>query len=97
MQPVAIRIIDEKSPWHTSSETVFHNVLHITAFLMRFTFKNINNLHKICYNYKQESQQRVLGSSLPITGGGDTMTKFEKIYLIICILTLVVQIIDLCK
>ncbi len=47
--------------------------------------------------YKQESQQRVLGSSLPITGEGDTMTKFEKIYLIICILTLVVQIIDLCK
>lgn len=47
--------------------------------------------------YKKESQQRVLGSSLPITGGGDTMTKFEKIYLIICILTLVVQIIDLCK
>jgi hypothetical protein len=30
-------------------------------------------------------------------GGGDTMTKFEKIYLIILVLTLVVQIIELLK
>ncbi len=68
------------------------NEIHI-----KFLSLKVNNLHKICCTYKQENQQRVLGSSLPITGGGDTMTKFEKIYLIICILTLVVQIIDLCK
>ena len=38
-----------------------------------------------------------LGSSLPIIGGGGTMTKYEKISLIISILTLVVNIIALYK
>ena len=40
--------------------------------------------------YKQESQQRVLGSSLPITGGGDTMTPFEYLSLLIQFLMLVI-------
>ena len=38
-----------------------------------------------------------LGSSLPNMGGGGTMTKYEKISLIISILTLVVNIIALYK
>ena len=44
-----------------------------------------------------KSQQRELGSSLPIAGGGDIMTKYEKIALIISILSLVVDIIALYK
>lgn len=44
-----------------------------------------------------KGQQRELGSSLPIVGGGDTMTKYEKIALIISILSLVVDIITLYK
>ena len=38
-----------------------------------------------------------LGSSFPNMGGGGTMTKYEKISLIISILTLVVNIIALYK
>ena len=39
----------------------------------------------------------LLGSSLPIVGGGDTMTKYEKISLIISIASLAIQLIDLLK
>ena len=46
---------------------------------------------------KLESHQRELGSSLPIIGGGDSMTKFEKFYLIILTLKLLVHFIDLFK
>ena len=45
----------------------------------------------------KKSHQRELGSSLPTMGGGDTMTKYEKISLIISILSLVVNIIALYK
>ena len=45
----------------------------------------------------EKCHQRELGSSLPTMGGGDTMTKYEKISLIISILSLVVNIIALYK
>ena len=51
----------------------------------------------LCYNINMKGQQRELGSSLPIVGGGDIMTKYEKIALIISILSLVVDIIALYK
>lgn len=51
----------------------------------------------MCYNVNMKGQQRELGSSLPIAGGGDIMTKYEKIALIISILSLVVDIIALYK
>ena len=44
-----------------------------------------------------KGQQRELGSSLPIVGGGDIMTKYEKISLIISIASLAIQFIDLVK
>ena len=44
-----------------------------------------------------KSHQRELGSSLPIMGGGDSMTKFEKFYLIILSLELLIHFIDLFK
>lgn len=59
--------------------------------------KRINNMNILCYNVNMKGQQRELGSSLPIVGGGDTMTKYEKIALIISILSLVVDIIALYK
>lgn len=57
----------------------------------------INNANILCYDINMKSQQRELGSSLPIAGGGDIMTKYEKIALIISILSLVVDIIALYK
>ena len=39
----------------------------------------------------------LLGSSLPIMGGGGTMKKFRKIDILILILKLIVQLIDLLK
>ena len=36
----------------------------------------------------------LLGSSLPVTGGGGTMKKFRKIDLLILILKLLVHLID---
>ena len=39
----------------------------------------------------------LLGSSLPIAGGGDSMSKFEKIYLIILILELLINFANLLK
>lgn len=59
--------------------------------------KHINNMNILCYNINMKGQQRELGSSLPIVGGGDIMTKYEKIALIISILSLVVDIIALYK
>lgn len=44
-----------------------------------------------------KGQQRELLSSFPIAGGGDIMTKYKKIALIISILSLVVNIIALYK
>ena len=46
---------------------------------------------------KLKSHQRELGSSLPIIGGGDSMTEFEKFYLIILTLELLIHFIDLFK
>ena len=46
---------------------------------------------------KLKSHRRELKSSLPITGGGDSMTKFEKFYLIILALELLIYFIDLLK
>ena len=45
----------------------------------------------------QKNHRRELGSSLPTMGGGGTMKKYEKISLIVSILTLVVNIIALYK
>lgn len=59
--------------------------------------KRINNMNILCYNVNMKGQQRELGSSLPIVGGGDIMTKYEKIALIISVLSLVVDIIALYK
>ena len=39
----------------------------------------------------------LLGSSLPFMGGGDGMTKFEKFYLIILALELLIHFIDILK
>ena len=46
---------------------------------------------------KLKSHQRELGSSLPITGGGDSMSNFEKIYIIILILELLIDFTNLLK
>ena len=46
---------------------------------------------------KLKSYRRELSSSLPITGGGGSMTKFEKFYLIILALELFIHFIDLLK
>jgi hypothetical protein len=46
---------------------------------------------------KLKSHRCELSSSLPITGGGDSMTKFEKFYLIILALELLIHFIDLLK
>ena len=51
----------------------------------------------ICAIIKLKSRWRELGSSLPITGGGGSMTKFEKFYLIILALELLIHFIDLLK
>ena len=59
--------------------------------------KRINNMNILCYSVNMKGQQRELGSSLPIVGGGDIMTKYEKIALIISVLSLVVDIIALYK
>ena len=59
--------------------------------------KHINNTNILCYNINMKGQQRELGSSLPVVGGGDIMTKYEKIALVISILSLVVDIIALYK
>ena len=39
----------------------------------------------------------LLGLSLPVMGGGGTMKKFRKIYRLILVLKLIVQLIDLFK
>ena len=51
----------------------------------------------ICAIIKLKSHQRELGSSLPIIGGGDSMSIFEKIYLIILILDLLINFTNLLK
>ena len=67
------------------------------CLVLVMVIKNINNMNILCYNINMKGQQRELGSSLPIVGGGDIMTKYEKIALIISILSLVVDIIALYK
>ena len=59
--------------------------------------KHINNTNILCYNINMKGQQRELGSSLPVVGGGDIMTKYEKIALVISVVSLVVDIIALYK
>ena len=63
---------------------------------MCFLFLYIHDTNKLCYNEITEESSTCVGliSSYPI-GGGGTMTKYEKISLIISILTLVVNIIAL--
>ena len=54
--------------------------------------KRINNTSILCYNVNMKGQQRELGSSLPIVGGGDTMTLFEVLMLLIQFGLLVVAV-----
>ena len=49
------------------------------------------------YNSNGRVNDVLLGSSLPNMGGGGTMKKFRKIYRLILILKLIVQLIDLFK
>ncbi|WP_371413081.1 putative holin-like toxin [Veillonella sp. VA142] len=52
----------------------------------------INNANILCYNINMKGQQCELGSSLPIVGGGDTMTLFEVLMLLIQFGLLVVAV-----
>ena len=52
----------------------------------------INNTNILCYNINMKGQQRELGSSLPMMGGGDTMTLFEVLMLLIQFGLLVVAV-----
>ena len=54
----------------------------------------VNSANRLCYNKNIRVIGVLLGSSLPIVGGGGTMKKFRKIDLLILILKLLVHLID---
>ena len=54
--------------------------------------KRINNTNILCYTVNMKGQPRELCSSLPIVGGGDTMTLFEVLMLLIQFGLLVVAV-----
>ena len=54
----------------------------------------VNSTNKLCYNKIVRVIDVLLGSSLPVMGGGGTMKKFRKIDLLILILKLLVHLID---
>ena len=67
-------------------------VSFVKIIFQKITFCIFYAIMKIQKDYRRE-----LGSSLPTIGGGGTMKKYEKISLIVSILTLVVNIIALYK
>lgn len=62
------------------------------VLLYGMVITHINNANILCYNINMKSQQRELGSSLPMMGGGDTMTLFEVLMLLIQFGLLVVAV-----
>ena len=62
------------------------------SLLYGMIITQINNANILCYDINMKSQQRELGSSLPMMGGGDTMTLFEVLMLLIQFGLLVVAV-----
>ena len=64
----------------------------LLSLLYGMIITQINNTNILCYDINMKSQQRELGSSLPMMGGGDTMTLFEVLMLLIQFGLLVVAV-----
>ena len=54
-------------------------------------------MNRLCYNKITRVIDVLLGSSLPVAGGGGSMRNFKKVYLLVKILKLIIDLYNFFK
>ena len=57
----------------------------------------INNANRLCYNKNVRAIDVLLGSSLPVMGGGGSMKFFKKLSVLIKLLKLIIDLYNFFK